>query len=95
MKEQLKEDKLDELFSDLEIPLLAILLDMETTGIRLNVDLLNRMSSKLEVELEGMTKKIYELAEEEFNINSTVQLRRILFENLNLPIMKKTKTIIV
>jgi len=92
MKEQLKEDKLDELFSDLEIPLLAILLDMETTGIRLNVDLLNRMSSKLEVELEGMTKKIYELAEEEFNINSTVQLRRILFENLNLPIMKKTKT---
>ena len=92
MKEQLKEDQLDELFSDLEIPLLKILLDMETTGIRLDVSLLNKMSSKLEVELERMTKKIYELAEEEFNINSTVQLRRILFENLNLPIIKKTKT---
>ncbi|MED5578804.1 MAG: DNA polymerase I [Nitrospinota bacterium] len=92
MKKQLKEDQLDKLFSDLEIPLLEILLNMESTGIRLNVDLLDKMSSKLKVKLEGMTKQIYVLAEEEFNINSTVQLRRILFENLNLPIMKKTKT---
>ena len=72
------------------VQLAWILLDMETTGIRLNVDLLNRMSSKLEVELEGMTKKIYELAEEEFNINSPKQLSDVLFNRLKLPTLKRT-----
>ncbi len=92
MAPRLRGDGLMDLFERLEIPLLRVLLDMECAGIRLDQQFLHNMSKELETRLEQMRGHIHGLAGEEFNINSTKQLRVILFEKLNLPILKKTKT---
>ena len=76
----------------MEVPLLRVLLDMERAGIRLNREFLQNMGKELELRLEQMRGYIHEMAGEEFNINSTQQLRVILFEKLNLPVFRKTKT---
>ena len=88
----LKENGLLPLFEKVEIPLLSVLLEMEQTGIFLDTKFLGDISNRMEKSLAELIKKIYELAGEEFNINSTKQLREILFEKLNLPTLKKTKT---
>lgn len=92
MSPQLEKDGLMDLFEELEVPLLRVLLDMERAGIRLDREFLRNMGKELEARLDQMTSDIYGLAGEEFNINSTKQLRVILFEKLNLPVIKKTKT---
>ena len=92
MAPQLKNDGLIGLFEEMEIPLLRVLLDMERAGIRLNREFLQNMGKELELRLEQMRGYIHEMAGEEFNINSTQQLRVILFEKLNLPVFRKTKT---
>ena len=65
---------------------------MERAGIRLDREFLQNMGKELELRLEQMRGYIHEMAGEEFNINSTQQLRVILFEKLNLPVFRKTKT---
>ena len=92
MAPQLKNDGLMGLFEEMEVPLLRVLLDMERAGIRLNREFLQNMGKELELRLEQMRGYIHEMAGEEFNINSTQQLRVILFEKLNLPVFRKTKT---
>ncbi|MDA0999907.1 MAG: DNA polymerase I [bacterium] len=92
MAPELEKVGLASLFRELEMPLLDVLREMEMTGIRLDGDFLGEMSKDLEARLDEMQKKIHDLAGEEFNINSTLQLRKILFEKLNLPVVKKTKT---
>ena len=92
MGPQLEDDGLMNLFKELEVPLLCVLLDMECAGIRLDREFLHNMGKELEARLEQMRAYIHELADEEFNINSTRQLRVILFEKLNLPVIKRTKT---
>ncbi|MEE9275791.1 MAG: DNA polymerase I [bacterium] len=92
MAPELKAAGLEGLFRDLEIPLLGVLFDMERTGIRLDKDILGEMGKELETRLEAMRAQIHEYAGEEFNINSTPQLRRILFEKLGLPVVRRTKT---
>lgn len=92
MRTELEDLALVELFNDLEIPLLRVLLEMETTGIRLDSEFLEGMSKELEAKLQAIQGEIYEIAGEEFNINSPKQLRVILFDKLNLPTIKKTKT---
>ncbi len=92
MAPQLERDGLMNLFEELEVPLLRVLLDMERAGIRLDREFLQNMGKELEVRLDQMTIDIHELAGETFNINSTKQLRVILFEKLNLPVFKRTKT---
>ena len=92
MAPQLKNDGLMRLFEEMEVPLLRVLLDMERAGIRLNREFLQNMGKELELRLEQMRGYIHEMAGEEFNINSTQQLRVILFEKLNLPVFRKTKT---
>ncbi|MCY3822327.1 MAG: DNA polymerase I, partial [Nitrospinae bacterium] len=92
MAPQLKNDGLMNLFEELEVPLLRVLLDMERAGIRLDREFLRNMGKELEARLDKMTSDIHGLAGGEFNINSTQQLRVILFEKLNLPVIKRTKT---
>ncbi len=86
-----RNDQLD-LFEKLEMPLSVILGRMEMNGVAVDGDVLREMGKDLSHRLEKMEKEIYELAGTEFNINSPKQLGEVLFEKLNLPVIKKTKT---
>jgi DNA polymerase-1 len=90
--ERLVEAGLADLMADLEMPLVPVLLRMELAGIAIDVELFREMRTKLKVELDLIQDEIYKLAGGDFNLNSTPQLRQILFEKLELPVLKKTKT---
>ena len=77
---------------DVEIPFIHTLLSMEKEGIKVDSSFLEQFLVEVKDTLSGLTKSIYELAGTEFNINSTKQLGVILFETLELPVGKKTKT---
>jgi len=79
------------LFQDLEMRLIPVLMDMELTGIKIDVDFLKAMSEGFAVELSSIEQKVFDLTGEEFNINSPQQLGYILFEKLKLPWKKKTR----
>jgi len=80
------------LLDEIEIPLIPVLVDMEATGILVDRALLGEMSRGFTKELTGLELDIYKAAGGEFNINSTPQLRTVLFERLKLPVQKRTKT---
>ena len=80
------------LLNEIEIPLSLILAKMEFEGIKVNVNELENQRKELSFELEELTNSIYKDANEEFNLNSPKQLGDILFEKMNLPHGKKTKT---
>ncbi|MFQ5551212.1 MAG: DNA polymerase, partial [Gemmatimonadales bacterium] len=80
------------LFHEVELPLLEVLVDMEWAGIRVDLAELSRLSRDFARQLEIIERNIFEEAGVEFNINSTPQLRHVLFEKLQLPVLKKTKT---
>jgi len=88
----LLEQGLDKLFREMEIPLVAVLADMERSGVKIDAVFLKAMSRKLEQEIAGIEKTIYELAGAAFNINSPKQLAEILFVKLGLLPSKRTKT---
>lgn len=92
MVAQLAEDEMMDLYHDLEVPLSKVLAEMEIRGIRVLPERLVEMEEEIEGRLEEMQSRIYELAGEEFNINSPKQLGVVLFEKLGLPVIKKTKT---
>ncbi|MFD2829104.1 DNA polymerase I [Corticicoccus populi] len=92
VKEKLEKDEMLELWQDLEMPLSKVLADMELRGITVDVSRLKSMQEDIDVRLKEIESHIYELAGEEFNINSPKQLGVILFEKLALPVIKKTKT---
>lgn len=91
---QLEATQTLKLFRELEIPLVSVLADMETEGIRLDVDFLQSLSSTLDNDIKALEQAIYHNAEEEFNLASPKQLGEILFEKLKIggPKPKKTKT---
>ncbi len=89
---KLNELKLLDLYNNIEIPLMETLAIIESNGMYLDVEKLKTFCVYLDEHIETLTKKIYSLAGEEFNINSPGQLGHILFEKLNLPCSKKTKT---
>ncbi|WP_202080745.1 DNA polymerase I [Caldalkalibacillus salinus] len=89
---KLEEHELSSLLKDLELPLSQVLGQMEYEGISVDIDTLHQMETELQERLEGLTKEIYDLAGTTFNINSPKQLGEVLFEKLNLPVIKKTKT---
>ena len=89
---QLREQKLDGLFRELEMPLVPVLARMEANGIRIDVPFFRAMNERLEADLASISAEIVKLAGEEFNLNSTPQLREVLFEKLGLPVVKRTKT---
>ena len=76
----------------LEIPLLRVLTRMEMAGIAIDEDFFRAMRSRLKRELDLIQEEIFKVAGTEFNLNSTPQLREILFGKLGLPVLKKTKT---
>lgn len=90
--EQLKKNEQLPLYTDIELPLTHVLAKMEITGVHVNAQTLKNMGSKLTERLTEIEEQIYQEAGEEFNINSTKQLGKILFEKLKLPVIKKTKT---
>ena len=87
-----KIDELDlnNLYYNIELPLVKVLTDIEEKGIKVDTGFLAKMSKKIDKQLEALIKEIYTTAGGEFNINSTQQLAHILFEKLNLPTKGKT-----
>lgn len=90
--DKLKETGMDELFTKIEMPLVFALYNMEKNGVRVNSDALKEYGDQLAVHIRALEKEIYEEAGETFNINSPKQLGVILFEKMQIPGGKKTKT---
>lgn len=90
--EKLSESGMDRVFHNIEMPLVYTLAGMEREGVLVKADELKSFGEKLTVDITRLEKEIYEAVGEEFNINSPKQLGVILFEKLNLPYGKKTKT---
>lgn len=88
----LKNGDLEKLYETVELPLVSVLKDLEREGVSLDLDFLREMSKQMSIQVENLVTRIYQVAGEEFNINSTQQLGEILFEKLGLPRKKKTKT---
>jgi DNA polymerase-1 len=89
---ELAEQGMERLFNEMEMPLVPILAEMERVGIRIDALLFSEMSRELERELQLVREDIYKEAGGEFNINSNLQLREILFDRLKLPVLRRTKT---
>lgn len=89
---QLENKKLSKLFSEVEIPLVKILSEIEFTGFSIDVEEIDKMDNLLTEKISEIEAEIYHLAGETFNISSPKQLGVILFEKLELPSLKKTKT---
>jgi DNA polymerase I len=88
----MKSHGLTGLFSDIELPLVGVLAEMERYGVRVERKMLGELSRDFDGRLTGIVKEIYAISGEPFNINSPQQLSRVLFDTLHLPPVKKTKT---
>ncbi len=91
-RKDIEDTDLHHLYYDVEFPLTEILSNMEIEGFHVNETLLEEMTVKFKIDIETLEKEVHELAGEEFNLNSPKQLGVILFEKLELPVIKKTKT---
>jgi len=89
---RLEADGLLDLLDAVELPLAGVLARMQSAGVRVDEDLLGRLSQEYEKELSRIEGEIHQLAGEPFLVSSPKQLQRILFEKLKLPVVKKTKT---
>jgi DNA polymerase-1 len=84
LQKELIKEKLEKIFEDIEMPLALVLADMETNGIKLNKKVLGNLEEKISKKIKGLEKKIWHEAGGKFNINSTQQLKEILFEKLEI-----------
>lgn len=89
---EIKKEKLEKLYDKIEVPLILVLTEMEINGIKINTDYLETLRAKTAKKITALQKEIWDLAGSEFNVNSTQQLREVLFEKLNLPTDGITKT---
>ncbi len=92
LQPEIEKNKQERLAYEIEFPLVEVLEDMERTGIRIDKQILGQTSRDLQVLMDDFTKNIYQIAGEQFNINSPQQLQKILYEKLKLKTGKKTKT---
>lgn len=92
MKEEIESTEIEKLFNDVEMPLVEVLGNMEYTGIKVDKEMLAELGKEFTKIISSLEEEIYGYAGEEFNINSPKQLGVILFEKLELPVIKKTKT---
>ncbi len=88
---QIVEKHLQDLLHDIEIPLVRVLALMERNGVKVDPALLGQMSCELESQIADLISSIYSMAGQEFNLNSPRQLAEVLFEKLNLPMVRKTR----
>lgn len=91
LRAKIEAAELERVYTEIELPLVEILFEMERIGVRIDTAALEKAGGEMEKELTRLTARIYELAGQEFNINSTVQLGEV-FENLNFEVGRKTKT---
>ena len=84
------DEKLLKVYQEIELPLLNVLQRMEYTGVKVDVAMLNQQSEELAESIETVKQKAYELAGEEFNLASPKQIQHILFEKMEIPVVRKT-----
>ena len=89
---RLADTGLGELYTRIELPLVPVLQRMEENGVRIDTQVLREISQAINLELKELTEQIYRLAGHEFNLNSTQQLAKLLFEDMKIPAKKKTKS---
>ena len=94
LQKRLKKEELLGVFTDLEMPLISVLAKMEQSGIKVNTKILNDLDKIVLKKIKDLEEKIYQFSHKKFNINSTKQLKEILFSDLEIPTtgLKKTKT---
>ncbi len=91
LEKDLVSQELVKLFNEVEMPLVPVLLEMETAGIAVDTSILGEMSRSLGEQIEALRDNIYDAAGDEFNINSPQQLGKVLFDKLNLPTSRRGK----
>ena len=92
MKKRLKDAEMEGLYRQIEHPLIRVLLDMEMEGFKVDKEMLQQLDVEFTAHVNRLTEEVTDLAGESFNINSPKQLGDILFDKLELPVQKKTKT---
>ena len=92
LRERLSQNDMLKLYEEIELPLVSVLAEMETKGVKIDTAFLKTLSLKMGQEIKDLEGKIFKLAGEEFNVRSPKQLSHILFEKLKLPVVTKTKT---
>ncbi len=94
LSKRLKETELDNLFITIELPLIKVLARMENIGIKLNVSYLEKIGKNVKQKIKRLENKIFKLSEQTFNIRSTKQLKKVLFEDMQISTqgIKRTKT---
>jgi DNA polymerase-1 len=92
LQPRLEATGLGALFTEMEMPLIEVLAGMESSGIRVDVGRLRELSGEFNERIMRLEREIFELAGREFNIDSRIQLGQLLFDELKLPVLKKTKT---
>jgi DNA polymerase-1 len=90
LEKQLKEDKNEDLFHNIEMKLMPVLMNMEMAGIKIDSNFFREMSASFNQRIKGLEREVFDEAGTEFNLNSPKQLGHILFEKLELPVQKKT-----
>jgi DNA polymerase I len=91
LEADVKKEGLQKLYEELEVALIEVLAEMEFNGIRLDVPFLKKLSGEMESQLERIEKQIHEAAGRKFNILSLKQLREVLFDELKLPVQRRTQ----
>ncbi|MDD3533663.1 MAG: DNA polymerase I, partial [Candidatus Cloacimonetes bacterium] len=89
---RLESSRAKKVFYELDLPLMPVLMQMEELGVSIDEKVLSKISHQLNIEIKQLTEEIYEISGYEFNLNSTQQLAKLLFEELKLPAKKKTKS---
>jgi len=92
LKEDLEKNEVFEVLKKVETPLIPVLAEMEANGIKIDLEFLDKLSGELENRLGDIKEEVFDLAGREFNLNSPKQLGEVLFEELELPVLKRTKT---
>ncbi|MBN2830317.1 MAG: DNA polymerase I [Candidatus Cloacimonetes bacterium] len=91
-KQRLENSNLTDLFNKIEIPLIQCLLKMEQNGVFVDTEILDSLSEKITKRTDELEDEVYTIAGYEFNLNSTQQLGKLLFDEMGIPVVKKTKT---